>query len=273
MGNVYVADMNNHQIRKVTPSGDVSTFVPRFFTTDNPGGFPAGFDELKQPGGVAVDASDNVYVANTGNRRILKVTPAGVVSTLAGSGTAGFTNGNATSATFNGPWGVTVDAAGNVYVADANNNAIRKVTPGGTVTTLAASGQFSTPLSVAVDAAGNVFVADFNNHRIRKVTPGGVVSTLAGTGAQGFLDGSTATSQFDGPAGVAGDGLDNVYVAKQGNHRIRPGEPPATAHPNLFEPDQRHASRRDGGHYLWLGLRGRSQHNLRRRGGNRNPLV
>ena len=198
---------------------------------------PGATAQFRNPVGVAVDAAGNVYVADHSNSRIRKVSPAGVVSTLAGSGLYGFSDGPGATAQFGGPTGVAVDAAGNVYVADLGNQRIRKVSPAGVVSTLAGSGvsgfadgpgataQFNLPLGVAVDSAGNVYVADGINQRIRKVSPAGVVSTLAGSGVFGFADGPGATAQFWGPTGVAVDSAGNVYVAEGGNQRIRKVSP------------------------------------------------
>ena len=193
-------------------------------------GTSAQFD---YPIGVAVDGAGNVYVADGYNHRIRKITTSGVVSTLAGSGTSGYTDGTGTSAQFDYPTGVAVDGAGNVYVADQVNHRIRKITTSGVVSTLAGSGtsgytdgtgtsaQFSYPTGVAVDGAGNVYVADYDNHRIRKITASGVVSTLAGSGTYGYTDGTGTSAKFYYPTGVAVDGAGNVYVADQYNHRIR----------------------------------------------------
>jgi len=227
-GNVYVADTDNHRIRKITPAGAVTTLA----------GSTAGFVDatgtaarFSFPYGVAVDGAGNVYVADTGNQRIRKVTPAGVVTTLAGNATAGFVDATGIAARFDFPQGVAVDGVGNVYVGDTVNQRIRKITPAGVVTTLAGStpgfvdgtgiaAQFNSPYGVAVDGAGNVYVADSSNHRIRKVTPAGVVSTLAGSTA-GFVDAAGIAARFNFPFGVAVDGVGNVYVADNSNHRIR----------------------------------------------------
>jgi sugar lactone lactonase YvrE len=227
-GNVYVADQNNHRIRKITPAGVVTTLAGSGTAgaTDATGA-AAQFDS---PSGVTVDSAGNLYVGDTGNHRIRKITPAGVVTTLAGS-TIGASNGTGAAAQFSSPFGVAVDAAGNVYVADQNNRRIRKVTAAGVVTTLAgstqgfadgtgAAAQFDTPSGVAVDDAGNVYVADTFNHRIRKITPAGVVTTLAGS-TLGSSDGTGAAAQFNNPYGVALDAAGNLYIADRSNHRIR----------------------------------------------------
>ncbi|WP_205521234.1 putative Ig domain-containing protein, partial [Psychroflexus aurantiacus] len=228
-GNVYVADYGNHRIRKITPAGVVSTLAGSTHGFADGTGSSAQFNN---PHGVAVDASGNVYVADYSNQRIRKITPAGVVSTLAGSGISGFADGTGSSAQFNDPFGVAVDASGNVYVADFNNHRIRKITPTGVVSTLAgstqgfadgegSSAQFRSPTGVAVDASGNVYVSDRGNHRIRKITPTGVVSMLAGSGVSGFSDGTASSAQFNTPYGVAVDASGTVYVADAFNHRIR----------------------------------------------------
>jgi sugar lactone lactonase YvrE len=174
VGNVYVADRNNYKIRKITPMGEVSTLAGSGSLGNADGlGTAASFN---YPTGIAIDATGNLYVADSENHKIRKITPAGVVSTLAGSGLPGNTNGTGTSASFKAPLGVTVDAAGNVYVADSQNHKIRKITPAGVVSTFAGSGgagstdgagsvaSFNLPAGVAVDASGNVFVADLYYH-------------------------------------------------------------------------------------------------------------
>ena len=235
-GNVYVADTGNHTIRKMTPAGVVSTLAGLAGITGGGDG-TGNIARFNQPSGVAVDGGGNVYVADAGNHAIRKVTPAGVVTTLAGQAlTSGSSDGVGKDARFYFPTGVAVDGSGNVYVADQNNNTIRKVTPGGVVTTLAglaaggpgsndgtgSAAQFDTPTSVAVDGSGNVYVADTDNQTIRKVTPAGVVTTLAGQpGSFGSSDGTGSAAQFSFPCGVAVDSSGNVYVADQYNYSIR----------------------------------------------------
>ncbi len=187
------------------------------------------------PSDVAVDATGNLYVADTANHLVRKVTPAGVVSTLAGHpGVSGSADGT-TAATFNRPAGVAVDSSGNVYVADTNNNAIRKVTAAGTVSTLAGvagssgssdgtgtAASFSGPSGIVADAAGNLFVADTLNHTIRKVTSAGAVTTIAGTaGASGLVDAAGSAARFHGPQGLALDAAGDLYVADTNNNAIR----------------------------------------------------
>jgi len=228
VGNVYVADTGNHRIRKITPGGTVTTLA------GSVSGYLDGNDisaRFREPRGVAVDSNGNVYVADTLNNMIRKVTPGGVVSTFAGDGNFDSDNGAGATASFGGPYGVAVDSAGNVYVGDASNHRIRKITPAAVVSTLAgstsgfadgigAAAQFLNPRGVAVDALGNVYVADFANNRIRKISAAGAVTTLAGS-TYGYADGVGAAAQFGQPLGVAVDASGIVYVAEAGNHRIR----------------------------------------------------
>ncbi len=234
-GNVYVADNANSTIRKVTPAGVVTTLAGSAGSSGTNDGVGSAA-RFSSPNGVAVDSAGNVYVADTGNQTIRKVTPAGVVTTLAGSpGQTGSSDGTGSSAKFSQPFGVAVDSAGNVYVADYYNDTIRKVTPAGVVTTLAGSpgqtgssdgtgsnARFYYPRGVAVDSAGNVYVADYYNSTIRKVTPAGVVTTLAGSPRHaGSSDGTGSNARFFWPYGVAVDSAGNVYVADTGNSTIR----------------------------------------------------
>jgi len=228
-GNLYVADRDNHLIRKITAAGEVSTFAGSSAGFADGAGTAAKFNK---PTGVAVDSSGNVYIGDQSNHRIRGITSGGLVSTLAGS-TQGYMDGAGTSAQFRFPYGVAVDASVNVYVADYSNHLIRKITPAGEVSTFAGSGtagsadglgtsaQFSSPSGVAVDASDNVYVADLNNHLIRKITAAGEVSTFAGTGTAGFADGAAGTAQFKAPIAVTVDAAGNVYVADYSNHLIR----------------------------------------------------
>lgn len=230
-GDVYIADADNNEIRKITPAGAVTTLAGYGIPGNANGtGTAASFNH---PEGVAVDAEDDVYVADTGNNEIREITSAGVVSTLAGSGSPGKSDGGGAYASFNHPDGIAVDSQGNVYVADTGNDEIREIIAGGAVITLAGSGapgeangvgvaaSFDHPEGIAVDSTDHVYVADTRNDEIRKITPGNVVSTLAGSGSPGNADGIAAAASFDNPSGVAVDSVGNLFVADGGNDELR----------------------------------------------------
>lgn len=222
-GTVYVTDANNGAIRKISPTGVVTTLA---------GGNGAGFADgtgaaakFHEPHGIAVDSSGNVYVADYENNIVRKVSPAGVVTTLAGTAnTPGSAEGQGAAARFMSLHGIAVDSSGNVYVADAGNRAIRKITPGGLVTTFAgggSSGQFGEPRGLTIDASGNLYVTDYSAHVIFKVTAAGVVSKIAGTSpTPGSTDGTTS-ALFYAPSGIAVDSANNLYVADTSNNTIR----------------------------------------------------
>ena len=236
-GNVYVADSTNCAIRKITPAGVVTTLAGKLGvsgTNDAASGAAARFYE---PYGVAADSNGNVYVADTRNHTIRKISPRGAVTTLAGlAGKPGSTDGTNSDARFSYPLAVAVDASDNLYVADSGNNTIRQVSPAGVVTTLAglagtkgwtngtgSGALFYEPVGVAVDGNGNVYVADTYNSMIRKVTtPGGVVTTLAGSmSAPGSNDGAGSAAHFNYPCGVAVDAAGTLYVSDLANNIIR----------------------------------------------------
>lgn len=234
-GNLYVAEHYSEVIRKISSSGVVVTWAGSAYNTGSGDGTgdEASFD---YPSAVTVDSAGNVFVVDTQTSIIRKITPSRVVTTLAGlEYNSGSTDGTGSAARFNQPEGIAVDGVGNVYVADSLNNTIRRITPNRVVSTLAglpgnsgksdgtgSAARFSDPEGLAVDEAGNVYVADSGNHTIRKMAAGGGVSTLAGrAGSWGSADGSGGAAQFLVPAGVAVDGLGNVYVADTGNHTIR----------------------------------------------------
>jgi sugar lactone lactonase YvrE len=237
--NMFIADSNNNRIRKVTPGGVISTVAGNGTSGFSGDGGPANSAQLSSPYGIAVDAAGNLFIADYGNQRIRKVTPGGIISTVAGNGTSGFSGdgGPANSAQLYNPSGVAVDTAGNLFIADQGNNCVRKVTPGGVISTVAGNGawgfsgdggpansaQLYGPAGVAVDTAGNLFIADSGNQRIRKVTLGGVISTVAGNGTEGFSgDGGTATSaQLHNPSGVTVDTAGNLFIGDTGNQRVR----------------------------------------------------
>jgi D-alanyl-D-alanine dipeptidase len=235
VGNVYVSDVSNHTIRKISPAGEVITLAG---SAGRPGSADGAGTAARffLPAGLATDAAGNVFVADEFNHTIRKITPQGMVSTLAGrAGSRGSADGTGTAAYFNNPRGLATDAAGNVYVADYNNHTIRKVTPAGAVSTFAGSAgnndsvdgigtvaRFYNPNGLTTDAAGNVYVADSNNHTVRKISPASAVSTLAGSaGNAGSADGAGSAARFLGLDGIVTDVVGNVYIADTSNHTIR----------------------------------------------------
>ena len=236
-GNLYIADWGNERIRKVDSSGNISTVAGGGSTLGDGGAATAA--QLSLPRGVAVDGSGNLYIADTGNERIRKVDSSGNISTVAGSGTSGFSGDGAAAgaAQLNNPQAVAVDGSGNLYIADRSNHRIRKVDSSGNISTVAGNGtagssgdgaaataaRLNSPWGVAVDGSGNLYIADGWNHRIRKVDSSGNISTVAGTGTTSFSgDGAAATAaQLNNPRGVAVDGSGNLYIADTNNSRIR----------------------------------------------------
>src|SRR5579864_4872873 len=230
-GNVYVSD--GHAVRKISTDGMVTTLAgvaSEWGDADGTG--PAA--RFNSPQGLATDAAGNVYVADRDNQTIRKISPAGMVSTLAGSSSSmGATDAIGTRAIFFRPAGVAVDGAGNVFVADTRNYTVRKISPAGAVRTIAghadepgsangpgAVARFASPQGIAVDAAGNVYVTDFDSHVIRKISASGVVTTLAGS-SMGIADGTGASAQFAYPSGLAIDRDGNLYVADSHSLTIR----------------------------------------------------
>ncbi len=243
LGNLVVADRSNHRIRRIAAgTGVISTIAGTGTYGFSGDDGPAVLAQLYNPTNAAVDGFGNVFVADHSNYRIRRIAAeTGVISTIAGNGTYGFSGdgGLATSAQLRHPSGVVADRLGNLFVADESNHRIRKIAAGtGVISTFAGTGsagfsgdggaatsaRLNQPRAVAVDGQGNVFVADTENHRVRGITAGtGVISTLAGTGTPTFSgDGGAATSaQLNGPAGMAVDGLGNLFLADLSNHRIR----------------------------------------------------
>jgi uncharacterized protein (TIGR03437 family) len=189
--------------------------------------------------GIAVDRWGNLYLSDTGNHRVRRISTTGIITTLAGTGVAGFSGdgGPAATAQLNLPYGLAADLAGYLYVADYGNDRVRRIGPDGVIVTVAGNGnqgstgdggaatgaQLLSPRNVVVDAVGNLYFSEFNGHRVRKVTPGGIISTVAGTGVAGFSgDGFPAiNAQLDFPAGLAVDRLGALYIADSGNERVR----------------------------------------------------
>lgn len=214
-GNLFVCDRDNHRIVKITPGGATTVFAGGTMGFTNGTGTAAQFN---QPYAITIDAAGNLYVGDRINHAIRKITPAGVVSTLAGNGTAGSADGTGSAARFNEPIGITVDASGNVYVADYINSLLRKVTPAGVVTTLA---PITNIFGVCVDAAGNIYCAQYGQHIVSKYSAAGAYSVIAGTTTSGTADGTGTAARFNFPAGITVDGSGNLYVTETINHRIR----------------------------------------------------
>ena len=233
-GTVYIADRYNHTIRKFSPANNAVTTLAgkagQIGATDGVGD-AARFNE---PWGLCATPGGIVYVADTKNNKIRKILPDGTVSTVAGTGNFGTTNGAGTSSNFGNPTGIEVDAAGNLYVADHLTHIIRKITPNGLVTTIAGfpyipgdqdgvgtDAQFWRPYGLTLDNQGNILVADEWNHKIRKVTPAGVVTTVAGAGVVGITNGAASDATFNYPWDMTVDTWGNIYVADGYNYVIR----------------------------------------------------
>ncbi|WP_208506260.1 SMP-30/gluconolactonase/LRE family protein, partial [Roseivirga sp. E12] len=230
--NIYVAELTSKTIRKISPTGEVTTFVGSAsnFTEKDGTGSDAGFSG---PIGMASDALGNLYVSDNTTSSIRKITPSGVVTTIAGTGVRGYMDGTGAAAQFSEPKDLAVDSKGNIFIADHGNDRIRKITPTGLVTTFAGSGErklidgvgtsaaFNRPFGITIDGSDNLYVADNNNHSIRKITPTGIVTTIAGNGVEGYVDDTGAAARFDNPAHLSSDAVGNLYVADFGNKRIR----------------------------------------------------
>lgn len=231
--NVYVADKVSNTIRKITPTGMVTTLAGAAGITGHADGI-GGSASFNGPVGVATDSTGNVYVADYGNDTIRKIASNGEVTTLAGmAGVAGNTDGVGANASFSLPYGIATDGAGNVFVTEMSSHTIRKITPAGVVTTLAgnagvagytdgigADASFSSPHGVATDKAGNVYVADYGNDTVRKITPTGAVTTIAGkAGESAEYDGMGTAARFSEPMAVATSSAGNVLVLEADNIR------------------------------------------------------
>jgi hypothetical protein len=234
--NLYVADLQNNQIRKVAPDGTVTTVAGSIGLAGYVDGVGLGAPQFNMLMALAIDTTSNLYIADTGNNTIRKISPSAVVTTIAGqAGITGNINANGTNATFHTPTGIGVDGSGNLYVSDQVNRTIRKITPDGTVSVFAGSqsvqgtndgqgtlAQFSMTTAVTVDSANNIYVADNGANTIRKITPGGLVSTFAGAPRiAGTNDGVGSAALFNSPQALAVDAANNVYVADTGNNTIR----------------------------------------------------
>jgi len=242
-GNLYIADTSNHRIRKVDSFGTITTVAGNGTEGFSGDGAAATSATLNTPIGMAVDTSGVLYVADSFNNRIRKIDAAGVITTVAGNGDARFSGDHAaaTRASLSAPFGVAVDKAGNLFIADTSNHRVRKVDTLGTITTVAGNGvqtfsgdsgaatraSLNFPTGVAVDRGGNLFITDQSNHRIRKLSTAGVIITVAGDGSNRFSGDNVAATRasLNLPIGTAVDAADNLYIADTSNHRIRKVSP------------------------------------------------
>jgi trimeric autotransporter adhesin len=256
-GNLYISDGGYSVVRKVSASGIVTTIAGTGITGYNgEAGLATGID-LKYPAGLAVDNAGNIYVADNGNNRVCKIEPSGMITTIAGFGgytsEAGYTGdgGSATDAKLNSPTALAIDATGDIFIADENNNVVRKIDPSGIITTFAGNhstggsgnggpataGEFNEIWGVAVDAASNVYIADLGNNVVRRVDASGILDSFAGTGSYGYTgDGGPAVlAEFYYPIAVAASASGaNVYIADFSNNVIRvvgalPSQTPAVS--------------------------------------------
>ena len=236
-GNFYIADTDNHRIRKVSPAGVITTVAGNGVAGFGGDGGAAFNASLNFPRNVAVDPDGNIYVADRNNSRIRKISTSGVITTFAGNGTNGFSgdNGPAIDASLGRPYGVAVDTNGNVFIADTNNNRVRRVALDGTISTVVGTGAEASygdgglavnaaidgVARVAVDISNNLYVAESN--RVRKVTVAGIISTVAGTGVEGFSgDGGPAIDARLASNDAMGiDSQGNLYIVDSFNHRVR----------------------------------------------------
>ena len=229
-GNLYIADVFNHRIRRVDAKGIITTVAGAGNQSDGGDGGLATSAQLNNPTGVALDAAGNIYIADFYNGRIRKVDTHGIITTVAGDG------GPTTEAQFYGATRLAVDAAGNIYVADRYNNRIRRVDTSGIITTVAGNGspgyagdggpaleaELNSPTGVAIDASGNLYIADSFNYRLRRVDTRGTITTMAGNGTLSYAgDGGPAIgAELNDPAGMALDFSGNLYFADSHNYRI-----------------------------------------------------
>lgn len=241
-GNLIVADMICHQIRKITPTGVVSTLAgDNVYHASGYVDGNAAQARFSQPVAVAVDKDNNIFVIDQANHRIRKITPAGVVSTVAGDGTKGYKDGPALTAKFNLPYALAVDSGNHIIVTDMGNHRIRKISRDGMVSTLAGDGtqahvdgtgvnaSFYTPSGLAIDAKHNLYVGQRDKGAIRKVSPEGVVTTVAGGGSMGgYLDGSGSNARFWGVAHLALDAYGDFIIVDWIDGRIRRMTPTGT---------------------------------------------
>lgn len=238
-GNIYIGDFVNQRIRKVNTSGIISTVAGTGTAGYSGDGGPATAADLNYPRGIDIDTAGNIYISDESNERIRKVNTSGIISTIVGNGTSGFSGdgGQASVAELNTPEFLAIDRTGNLYIADQGNQRVRMVNTSGIISTYAGNGtsgfsgdggpataaEFNIPVGLAVDGSNNLYIADYSNDRIRKVDNTGKISTFAGTGIASFSgDGGQATgAEINTPQGVCVDRFGNVYIADYLNYRVR----------------------------------------------------
>ncbi len=238
-GNVLVADTYNHRVLLVTPAHAIRSVAGTGTGGASPEGTPPLVAQLRAPRAVCADRMGNLYIVDTSNHRVLRLSPGGTLQTAAGNGSKGIAGdgGAARFAQLNTPSACALDSAGNLFIADTANHAIRKVNPAGTISTVAGifdagstgdeapatAARLSSPRGVVVDDSGDIFIGDTGNHRIRQVTPDGVIHTIAGTGTPAFAGdgGPAAAASLNNPQGLFLDGAGDLYFADTGNNRIR----------------------------------------------------
>ena len=238
-GSLYIADAGNHRVRRVDARGTITTVAGTGKSSYGGDGGPAARAQLSTPIGLAIDGVGNLYIADHHDHRIRRVDTRGTITTVAGTGEKGYggDGGRAVEAQLDGPLGIAIDGAGNLYITDHYNHRIRRVDTAGIITTVAGDGRrdfggdggpavkahVSYPNDVALDGAGNLYIADLRNHRIRRVDATGTITSIAGIGNSSYGgDGSPAVeAHLREPADVALDGAGNLYIADSGNHRIR----------------------------------------------------
>ena len=240
-GNLYIADNGNSVVRKINTAGIITTIAGTGTTHGYSGdGGQATAAKLFALVSLGLDAIGNLYIADYGNNRIRKVNTLGIITTIVGNGTVGNSGdgGYSTAAQLSSPTGIAFDTIGNLFVADAGNNRIRMINSAGIISTIAGNGslggfsgdggqataaKLNYPSNIAFDKAGNMYITDMSNYRIRKVNTAGIITTIAGTGIQGYSgDGGNATAaELNFPYSIAVDGLDNLFIADDGNNAIR----------------------------------------------------
>lgn len=237
-GNLYVSEFDGQRIRKITPGGVISTYAGTGIAGYNGDNIAANKAQLYFPTGLAFDSAGNLVVADGGNNRVRKISPSGIITTFAGTGVAGYSGdgGPATSATFNQPFGLTYDAAGNLYITDIGNCVVRIVNTSSIINTYAGNGvcgyggdngratsaNLNFPRGMVTDGHGNLYIADTDNYRVRKVSARGNITTFAGNGVNAFSgDGGPATSAEIGAPRALAFRNNTLFISRAGRNRVR----------------------------------------------------